>query len=320
MSLVTNKDREKNFEKVLYGKEQKKSDYAFEILENLGVQIDTNSDKERFIKEATSRMEVVTLMHSLECIEIANHFIEEFKSQGKDFQETFKISENDFKISLLVHDVGKISINRELLLSNKQYSDKDREEMKSHSLKALHTFQLINDVANPGKNIKDVFDSKITDVAVNHHLLYLSDDFERRLLKPHIKLASMIDVLEAMSSDNRYYKTPSEISEIKDNEMKTLKFCKESEYGILKCFAEEKIIEKLLENSKDTRNLISDKFETFINGEKIIANALNEEILRHEVILRQASSTEISEDEIRLNEEAIATQFPQTTNIGLNLS
>lgn len=334
MSLVTNKDRINNFEKVLYGKEQKKADFTFEILENLNVQIDKNSDKGRFINETCSRMEIVTLLHSLESIEIANEYIKTLNQKGLDFQETFKISENDFKISLLIHDVGKISIDRELLLSNKQFSDRDREEIKSHSLTSLETFKLINEQANPKKTVEDVFSSDITDVAVNHHLLYLKDDLERTFLKPHIKLASMIDMLEAMSSDNRYYKTPSTLSEIYDSEVKVLSFCRPLEARVLECFTErEEIInyegkkdfkypylEKILETTENKRNEISDKFETFINGEKIIANALNDEILRHEQLLQQTASTEISEDEITNNEAEIASKFAISSGIGLNLA
>lgn len=181
------------------------------INEEMSVKLTT--EQERYLSEMFSRMDTVTIVHSLKATALGEAFIEEYNSKGKNFEADFGISENDFKLGLLIHDSGKISMSKELILSNKKYTDLDYEEMKAHSLEALDTIKLINEQANPGMKLSEVFDSSVTTIAINHHPSYL-DDHKAKQCKTYCKLAAEIDSIEAMSDKDRLYKVAMDKEDI----------------------------------------------------------------------------------------------------------
>lgn len=286
--------RARNFKKELYGNDRKKGDIAIGIIDDI-LNVQTTELQRNYLSEVFSRMDIVTLTHSLEATAIADKFISMYESNtGKSFEKEFNITSNDFKLALLIHDTGKIVMNKELILSNKLFTAEERQQMKNHSLTSIETIKQINDIANPETTVSEVFSSKVTDIAQYHHPEYIESIYERKALPAYAKLASMIDVAEAMSSENRYYKEPSEISEIVGALNRNLdNCCSERQKATLSYVIEEdsnknfSTCSRLLESAKENRTEITNDFTVTLQTESILAKKFNEELLRHQSLINK---------------------------------
>lgn len=257
-----------NFEKELYGKSENKANIAMNIVENV-INIELNDLQKNYLKELFSRMDVVTLTHSLETAALADNYIYLYEQKTKnDFSKKFDIDKNDFKLALLIHDTGKIVTDKDLILSNKVFTEDERQRMRNHSLKSIETIKQINEIANPNISIDKIFSTKVTDIAQYHHPDYTECKYQRMALPTFTKLASIIDITEAMTSSNRYYRNPSATSEIVDIINRNLdNCCIERQKETLSFITSEENLGKLLQISEDERDYINTSFSRMLTKE-----------------------------------------------------
>ncbi|MTI71914.1 MAG: HD domain-containing protein [Firmicutes bacterium] len=119
---------------------------------------------------------------------------------------------SNIQIASMLHDVGKIFINNNILNKNTPYNDKEFEYIKGHS---IYSYNVVNELTSLLDN-----NINIEDIVKYHHENYDGTGYPEGIKKEDIPLESRIirvaDSIDAMVSKRVYKETKSFIDSIID--------------------------------------------------------------------------------------------------------
>ncbi len=138
-----------------------------------------------------------TAGHSERVTEYSLMIAKEMKLNKKDMEI--------LKYAALLHDIGKIGIRDKVLLKDGRFTDEDREEMNSHTVK---TKSILDNFHFPNKL------REVPDIAAHHHEKVNGEGYPDGLTGDEMHLGSKIlavaDVFDALTSRRDYPKYDSE--------------------------------------------------------------------------------------------------------------
>lgn len=141
---------------------------------------------------------LITIINSRDCY--TYHHIERVRYYCERFAEYLKLSNEDMKTLLYgayLHDLGKINISKETLMSTKKLSQKEWEEIKKHPADGADIVRQLGNLDN------------IVDLVLQHHEKYDGTGYPAGLKGEEIsylaRILTIADSFDAMTA-NRPYK------------------------------------------------------------------------------------------------------------------
>ena len=129
--------------------------------------------------------------------ETYNHLIQTY-NLACEFAKGFHLSEEDsgvLELSALVHDFGKLKIDKNILHSTKPLSPQEYEIIKTHS---KHTYDMI----------KDVLPEKVALIAYHHHEKLNGSGYPQHLQEEQLteldKMLTVCDITSALLQKRSY--------------------------------------------------------------------------------------------------------------------
>jgi HD-GYP domain-containing protein (c-di-GMP phosphodiesterase class II) len=169
-----------------------------------------------FIQEAlldfVKKDRPITLKHCLRVAEMVNRIL---KNMPNDFPQ----EDRELLVrSALVHDIGKISVDRDILFKKGKLNDEERDEIRKHARASFDYLKEKGAISEAEISVRHHEHSK--GYPRNSKIIYLD---ERRTEKPHFdKLArvlSAFDIFESMGNTDRPYNGDGKILSFRKTEL-----------------------------------------------------------------------------------------------------
>ena len=139
-----------------------------------------------------------TYIHSIRVAEITSKIIDRLNAQHGQYCFSEQEKEN-LIIAAYVHDIGKLSVSRDILSKPGKLTDKEFENIKKHPVAGYIRIKRLN-------LPKDV-DKICSDVAINHHRKIDGFGYPPGIKEPvpyYAQIVQVADVYEALTADRSY--------------------------------------------------------------------------------------------------------------------